>query len=239
MDAHQCFFGFEINADLYHSCVQVIKDIEAGHDVQSLNRRATENVIRLTDTGFEAYYAKPSGMVAISNVLRKAADAGVHAVQKGVHMVVRKIISDTPLPQLKVMSDAMAELLCASETESGRYYVCFSLSQELFSLAQTLMARVRTDNNVDTYRNDIIEALERLIEAGIEAYYAKPVNQVKLGRITRAASDIGIKTAQKGTNAVVHKLFRDMPHTEMLPLAAYFESLLHDEVRAFSTQNAA
>lgn len=238
MDAHQCFFGFEISADLYHSCVQVIKDIHAERDVTHLSRRAADNVIRITDAGFESYYDKPCGMVEISNVLRKAADAGVHAVQKGVHMVVRKVIIDTPLPQLRIMADSMAELLCASETEPGRYYVCFTLTEELFTLAQTLLARVRTDQNVEAYRFEIIGALERLIEAGIEAYYAKPVNQVKLGRITRTASDLGIKTVQKGTNAVVHKLFRDMPHTQMLPLAAYFESLLHDEVRALALSAA-
>lgn len=239
MDTHQCFFGFEISADLYHSCVQVIKDIDAGHDLQNLDRRAAENVNRLTDTGFEAYYAKPSGMIELSNVLRKAADAGVSAVQKGVHMVVRKVIVGTPLPQLKVMSDYMAQLLCTSETDAGtRYYVCFTLSEELFTLAQTLLARVRTDSNVDTYRQDIIAALERLIEAGIDAYYAKPVDQVKLGRITRTASDLGIRTAHKGTTAVVHKLFKDMPHQAMLPLAAYFESLLHDEVRSLQSNAA-
>lgn len=243
MDSQQCFFGFEISADLYHSCVQVIKDIDAALtlqnlDMQSLDRRAAENVNRLTDTGFEAYYAKPSSMIELSNVLRKAADAGVSAVQKGVHMVIRKVIIGTPLPQLKVMSDYMSQLLCESETEPGRYFVCFTLTEELFSLAQTLLARVRTDSNVEAYRRDIIAALERLIEAGIDAYYAKPVDQVKLGRITRTASDLGIKTAHKGTTAVVHKLFKEMPHQAMLPLAAYFESLLHDEVRSFQSNAA-
>ncbi len=238
MDNQQCFFGFEISADLYHSCVQVIKELQSGQTAPNIDQRAAENVIRLTDTGFDAYYAKPSSMIELSNMLRKAADAGVGAVQKGVHMVVRKVIVGTPVPQLKVMGDYMAQLLCASETEPGRYFVCFTLSEELFSLAQTLLARVRTDANVDVYRADIIAALERLIEAGIDAYYAKPVDQVKLGRITRAASDLGIKTAHKGTTAVVHKMFKEMPHQAMLPLAAYFESLLHDEVRSFQASAA-
>lgn len=238
MENQQCFFGFEISADLYHSCTQVIKDLQAGKATGDIDRLAAENVIRLTDTGFDAYYAKPSSMIELSNVLRKAADAGVGAVQKGVHMVVRKVIVGTPPAQLKVMGDYMAQLLCASQTEPGRYFVCFTLSEELFTLAQTLLARVRTDSNVDIYRADIIAALERLIEAGIDAYYAKPVDQVKLGRITRAASDLGIKTAHKGTTAVVHKLFKDMPHRAMLPLAAYFESLLHDEVRSLDSNAA-
>ncbi len=238
MDNHQCFFGFEISADLYHSCAQVIKELKTGKVSDDIDKRAAENVIRLTDTGFEAYYAKPSSMIELSNVLRKAADAGVGAVQKGVHMVVRKVIVGTPLPQLKVMGDYMAQLLCASQTEPGRYFVCFTLSEELFTLAQTLLARVRTDSNVDAYRTEVIAALERLIEAGIDAYYAKPVDQVKLGRITRAASDLGIKTAHKGTTAVVHKLFKEMPHQAMLPLAAYFESLLHDEVRSLNSNAA-
>lgn len=234
----QCFFGFEISADLYHSCIQVIKDINEGHDQSRLDERAADNVIRLTNTGFEVYYAKPSSMIELSNVIRKAADAGVHAVQKGVQMVVRKVIVGTPVQQLKIMSDYMAQLLCVSETDPNRYYVCFTLTEELFTLAQTLLARVRTDTNVEAYRTEIIAALERLIVAGIDAYYAKPVDQVKLGRITRTASDLGIKTAHKGTTAVVHKLFKDMPHAAMLPLAAYFETLLHDEVRSFQSSAA-
>lgn len=238
MDSQQCFFGFEISADLYHSCVQVIKDIESGHNLDNVDRRAADNVVRLADTGFDAYYAKPSSMIELSNVLRKAADAGVSAVQKGVHMVVRKVIVGTPLPQLKIMGDYMSQLLCASETDPKRYYVCFTLTDELFTLAQTLLSRVRVDSNVDAYRWDIVAALERLIEAGIDAYYARPVDQVKLGRITRTASDLGIKTAHKGTTAVVHKLFKEMPHQAMIPLAAYFESLLHDEVRSYQPSAA-
>ncbi|CBL47028.1 Hypothetical protein HDN1F_34450 [gamma proteobacterium HdN1] len=238
MNNQQGFFGFEISADLYHSCTQVIKDLQLGQNLTCIDERAAENIVRLADTGFEVYYDKPSNLVEFSSILRKAADAGIHAVQKAAHLVIRKVLIGMPISELSVLSDYMANLLCTDGENPERYYICFTLSDELFQLAQTLLARVRTDSNVDLYRAEIIGALEQLIQVGVDVYYAKPVGQIKLGRIARKASDLGIRTAHKGTTTVLHKLLGEMPHEAMIPLAAYFESLLHDQVQVYQRDAA-
>jgi hypothetical protein len=234
MGTTTCHFGFALDADLYHACAQTLKDVHQHPDLAWLNRCAGENLIRVTDTGFRAYYEEPVNNVKLSPMLRKTADAGVHTVQKAVHIVIRRIFDGRPRDQLIFMSRYMGDMLCTDP--QGRHYLCFRLEEGLFNRATALLARVRTDANVDDYRQDILDALEQLIEAGLEAYYSLPVGQVNLGRFMRAASDLGINTAHKGIIAVVHKLFGPMSREDMLPLTTYFESLLHSDVTTFNQQ---
>jgi hypothetical protein len=234
MGANTCHFGFRLDADLYHACAQTLKEVRHHPDLGWLNRCAGENLIRVTDTGFHAYYERPVGKVKLSPMLRKTADAGVHTVQKAVHIVIRRIFDDRPRDQLIFMADYMGDMLCTNP--AGEHFLCFRLEESLFRRATDLLARVRNDANVDAYRADILNALEELIEAGLEAYYSFPVGQVNLGRFMRAASDLGINTAHKGIIAVVHKLFGPMSREDMLPLTTYFESLLHDDVTTFNQQ---
>lgn len=226
-------FGFEISEELYHACLRTLKDARDHADIGWVNRCAAENLIGLTDAGFRAYYEGPVNLVALSPMLRKTADTGVHAVHKGVQLVIRKIFVDRPREHLVFMADYMADMLCSGPGPTPRRYLCFPLDRSLFELAVTLLARVRTDPALDVYRQDIIQALERLIAEGVEWYYTRPVSQVTLGRFIRAASDLGIGTAHKGIIAVLHKLLGAMTHHDLQPLTAYFETLLHADVQSW------
>ena len=95
------------------------------------------------------------------------------------------------------------------------------------------MAEVRANDNVDSYREDIVQALYRLIDAGIDAYYYQPVGMIQLGKLTRKTADVGINTAQKGTNSVIRRIFKVLNHEEMVPLTTYFESLLHRDLAPY------
>jgi hypothetical protein len=231
-----CHFGFGLDAELYHACARTLKDVHDHPDLAWLNRCAGENLIRVTDTGFKAYYEHPVNNVKLSPMLRKTADAGVHTVQKAVHIVIRRIFDDRPRDQLLFMSRYMGDMLCTNP--QGEHFLCFRLDAGLFQRATALLARVRTDPDINAYRQEILGALEELIEAGLEAYYSMPVGQVNLGRFMRAASDLGINTAHRGIIAVVHKLFTPMSREDMLPLTTYFESLLHSDVVTWNEQQA-
>lgn len=227
------FFGFQIPENIYQRAGQHIDQVLAGDITPQLVAGIADNLIEITDTGLVAYYEKPRDMVEMSPVVKKAADAGIHAAMKGVHLVIRKVIAKAPHSELQKMALYMKSLLTADNT--GNFYVTFPLSEELHNLATQLLARVRTDKNVDAYRQDIVEALYRLIDSGIEAYYHQPVGMIELGKLTKKTADVGISTAQKGTNSVIRRIFKVLDHPEMLPLTNYFETFLHQDLRAYGS----
>lgn len=226
------FFGFRIPESLYTQAGTHIDQVLSGQINRKLVEDIAKNLIAITDTGLEAYYNKPRDLIDISPVVRKAADAGIHAVMKGVHLVIRKVILRAPDSELQKMAFYMKSLLTADD--NGHYYVTFPLNKELHDLAMELMAEVRKNTNVDTYREDIVQALYRLIDAGIDAYYHQPVGMIELGKLTRKTADVSISTAQKGTNSVIRRIFKVLEHDEMLPLTNYFETLLHRDLNAYA-----
>lgn len=235
---HGQHFGFEIPESLYEkSCNTISEVLQGGSAAQPgsevhLNKAIVETLTEITEVGFQAYYEKPRDLVSMSPVIKKAADAGINAVRKGVQIVIKKVFTRTPLSELQVLARYMSDRLTYDENASGkRHFITFPLTDELFELSQRLLARVREDSNVEEYRKDIINSLIELIDAGVGAYYHEPVNMISLGKLTRKTADVGISTAQKGSNAVVNRLFKVMPHEEMIPLSAYFESLLHSQLR--------
>lgn len=92
---------------------------------------------------------------------------------------------------------------------------------------------------MDGYRDEIIGSLEDLIEEAIQVYYVAPISKVEVGRITRAAADMGITTVKKGSSMVLHKVFKTMPHAKLMPLAEYFQTLLHQGLLPFPLPTAA
>ncbi len=231
------FFGFRIPQALYEQAGQHIDQVIAGDINRKLVEDIAANLVEITDTGLEAYYNKPRDLIEISPVIRKAADAGINAVMKGVHLVIRKVITRAPESELQKMAHYMKSLLTADE--NGHHYVTFPLTAELHDLAIELLEEVRANSNVDTYREDIVRALYRLIDAGIDAYYHQPVGMIQLGKLTRKTADVGINTAQKGTNSVIRRIFKVLDHKEMLPLTNYFETLLHRDLNPYAGSRAA
>src|SRR5690606_7597721 len=160
--------------------------------------------------------------IELSPMVRKAADTGVSAVRKGITMVIHKLMAKRSLQDLQRMARDMSHMLCISEDPAPRYFVCFPLTDELYDLTQRVIDRAQVDSDVDAYRGDVIHSLEELIQAAIRNYYEKPVAQADLGRLTRAAADMGMTTVRKGSSMVVHKVFKSMPYSSLLPLVDYF-----------------
>ena len=226
------YFGYAISEDLYNRAGSNIQKTLSGDINAALVEEITNTLIHITDIGLQAYYQRPRDLIEISPVVKKAADAGINAVMKGVHIVVRKVIQRAPETELQKMALYMKSLLTMDD--NGNHYITFQLNHELYSLSQELLERVRVDSDVDTYREDIVEALFQLIDAGIDAYYHQPVGMIDLGKLTKKTADVGIRTAQKGTNSVIKRVFKVLDHEEMVPLTRYFESLLHSNLSSYN-----
>ncbi len=229
------FFGYAIEQSLYKQVVDLITQINQGErgDTDRLSEMSGAALIEVTDAGFQAYYERPAQLAHISPRVKKASDAGMHAVQKGIHMVIRKLMKNRSLNDLKQLATSLSYLICVDNSDPSKAYACFRLDEELFQRVVAIMNRAHTDSNIEAYRSEMIESIEALIATGVDNFYSKPIGKAEIGRITRKAADIGIHTVQKGSNAVVHKVFKDMDHGTLLPMAQYFETLLHTEVKTY------
>jgi hypothetical protein len=227
------YFGFEIPEALCRRVQANLKAIQDGGAPEVLNQQVAETLIDITEIGLDAYYNKPRDLVRIAPMIRKAADTGIQAVVKGTHLVIRKLFTKMPLEELQVLAQYMATLITQSDhAVDRRYYITFPLDDDLYQLSQRLLARVRQDPDVDSYREEITASLIELINVGVRAYYHEPIDKIRLGSFTRKTADLGISASQKGANAVVQRLFKIMPHQELIPLSSYFESLLHKGLKA-------
>lgn len=227
------YFGYPITPQLYQQVVDTIAGIQQGGDTRALCEQAAETLIAITDAGFDAYYERPAQLAKISHAVKRATDTGIHAVQKGIHLVIRKLLKNRSNKDLARLANNFSYLVCVDNHNPALAYACFQLEEDLYQRVVTNMRRVHEDPNIQSYRRDVIESVEDLIGAGVDVFYTKPVDQADIGKITRKAADLGIHTVQKGSNAVVHRLFKDMDHATLLPMAEYFETLLHSEVQTY------
>ncbi|HAG92883.1 MAG: hypothetical protein CMK83_05180 [Pseudomonadales bacterium] len=227
------YFGYPISAALYQQVIATIEQIQKGGDTEHLCRQSADTLIAITDAGFDAYYEQPAKLAGISPRLKKATDTGIHAVQKGIHLVIRKLLKNRKIKDLERLANNFSYLICVDNQNPDNAYACFRLEEDLYQKVVANMRRVHEDPNIESYRRDVIDSVEDLISAGIDMFYTKPVDQADIGRITRKAADLGIHTVQKGSNAVVHRLFKDMDYATLLPMAEYFETLLHSEVQTY------
>lgn len=231
--SHIRYFGYSISESLYKQVVDTIQQIQSGGDTTRLCSIAADTLIEITDAGFYAYYERPAQLAKISPSLKKATDAGIHAVQKGIHLVIRKLLKNRKQKDLERLAKNFSYLICIDDHDPGQAYACFQLEESLYQRVVANMRRVHEDPNLELYRQEVIDSIEDLIGAGIDNFYTKPVDQADIGRITRKAADFGIHTVQKGSNAVVHRMFKEMDYATLLPMAEYFETLLHSEVQTY------
>lgn len=227
----QQYFGYEITPDVYQDLISTLQRIQHGGPTDELGQQAARQLVRLTELGLQAYYERPASLIAMPSVVRKAANSGISAIFKAVNMVIHSVLTKRSLEELQSMATEMSHLIGISNTTEPRYFICFPLPIELSKRASQLLARVQQDQNVDEYRHDIIASLEELIEEAIGVFYTNPLSRVQVGKITRAAADMGMSTVKKGSNMVLHKVFKTMPHSQLLPLADYFKTLLHQGVQ--------
>lgn len=227
------YFGYPIDRALYQQVVDTITRINQGGDTRKLSELAADTLIAITDAGFDAYYERPAQLANISHSLKRATDTGIHAVQKGIHLVIRKLLKNRSIKDLERLANNFSYLVCIDNADDTKAYACFQLEESLYQRVVANMKRVHEDPNIESYRRDVIQSVEDLIGAGIDVFYTQPVDQADIGRITRKAADLGIHTVQKGSNAVVHRLFKEMDYATLLPMAEYFETLLHSEVQTY------
>ena len=77
------------------------------HDVRTL----THQLQQVVDVCLVHYYRKPADMVSLGKLTRKAADTGIHTVQRAFHTLLGRLLPNLREPALARLSDHLATLV--------------------------------------------------------------------------------------------------------------------------------
>jgi len=92
---------------LITSLEQVKSGVASHHDVRAL----THQLQLIVDVCLVHYYRKPAEMVTLGRITRKAADTGIHSVQKAFHTLLGRLLPNLSEPALAELSDHLCSLI--------------------------------------------------------------------------------------------------------------------------------
>lgn len=92
---------------LLASLEQVKSGDVSHHEVRAL----THQLQQVVDVCLVHYYRKPADMVSLGKLSRKAADAGIHTVQRAFHTLLGRLLPNLREPALARLSDHLATLV--------------------------------------------------------------------------------------------------------------------------------
>lgn len=227
MQPSNAYWGFPISKDLHNearSTMQKIQNTEDDH--KQLSIEAAAIVSELTQHGLANYYHKPTEIVPLPKLAKKTADSGIKAIMKGLDLVIRQFFKKRSAQELQAITGYL-DFMLHSHPESGHYFLVFSLTDELYSRAKTLLDTVRGNDNRDEYIRDVIGALCELVAEGVKYYYYEPTRMVDFKGITQKTADVSISQVQKGIQGLIKKLVSELTHGQLVELSHHIESMLH------------
>jgi|GEM_PF-4501548 len=227
MSKTSAHWGFLIDEDLLKEARHTLSKIrEISSSSKSLNLQAAKVVSRLTEHGLKQYYHRPTEMVPLPALAKKAADTGINVVMGAINIVIRQFFKKRTDDELKLLGDYLEQMLW-EHPERGQPYLIFSIPGDLKKRALILIERAQTDKNTEEYIAEVVDALSELVGHGVVHYYEKPTRLVSMGGMTRKTADMSINTAQKGIRKLIKKLVSDLDHSQLAKLSYHIESMIH------------
>ncbi len=107
----QPHFMFPLEAAAGEALMASLEQVKSGevshHDVRAL----THQLQLVVDVCLVHYYRKPAEMVSLGRITRKAADTGIHSVQKAFHTLLGRLLPNLSEPALAELSDHLCSLI--------------------------------------------------------------------------------------------------------------------------------
>ncbi len=102
----------------------------------------------------------------------------------------------------------------------------FSVDQELADVVLRTLEQVRRDPGGKKTAQELIDTVLELTDAGLRAYYVRPLEQAKAGTIAIGTAKVGISTAKRGISLIVGKVLRGMGEDQLRSIADSLEDFL-------------
>lgn len=222
------YWGFPVTQELYTRLDSIIAQTRAaqGADKQ-LNKALSEAVYELVKEGLQAYYHGPTQLLPMNPSKQKAFDSGVKVITTAIKLVINKFFSSLDPQRLLAVANYVDDLLHGPEgAEPAR--LIFALDGTLQQQVSFSLQQVRDSDVTEQDVQDLIKAMQQIVQVSIRHYYELPADLVSLGRITRSVTDLAIRNVQKAFDSFLEKMLSKLDSDNLVKLSEYLESLLHE-----------
>ncbi len=227
MTEHVGYWGFSIDTATYDFARTTVEQIKSeSQPIEQLCKSSAEVVSRLTRLGLASYYHKPTEIVPLHPMVKKSADSGISAVMAGLDLVIKQFFKKRSMGELKAISNYLENML-HTRHNSTEPVLIFRLTEDLHQRAMRLIEMVRTNDNRDTYIDDVVKALCDLVDESTIHYYHQPTDMVNLKGFGKKTADVGIAQVQKAIQSLIRKLVSELSHTQLNELSHHIESMIH------------
>ena len=110
----------------------------------------------------------------------------------------------------------------------ARPHLIAEIEPELARAARDLARRLRTAERPRELRREGAEMVLRLTEAGMAAYFLRPVEALRLGVVASGTVSVGLKSAQAGIGLFVRRLVDGLSDEQLRKVASAIEQRLVD-----------
>lgn len=219
----KAFIGFPLNSSSHTQVRNLLNDVYENNGQITHKNEAGIVLMGLVDLAVSAYYSEVMNEVRVHPEIRKSTDGGISTIAKGARLIIKKVTSSLTPEELILFAEYLDSIIIH---KNDHYYLVFQPSQKLVHDVVRLTHRIHDRPDTETYNQEIITTLCRMIDEGINSYYSKPSKLFRISPTTKKSADLGVKTVHKGIHFIVRQLFKSTAHRELLIFAKHLESRL-------------
>lgn len=105
-------------------------------------------------------------------------------------------------------------------------WVAFEIPGDLLLRAESIVDRLRTDPDRKRHAPELVEIVLELTDRGLHYYYLHPLEEARVGTMTRKAVELAIGTAARALPMVVRKTVGSLSDEQLLSLADFIDLIL-------------
>lgn len=103
--------AFVLDVSLAERAAELIERVRTDRLTKLYMKELIEALGDLVHAGVEHYYSKPSDLITLGRITKKAADIGIDTAEKGVRGLIRKILRELPHEALVELADYVETLM--------------------------------------------------------------------------------------------------------------------------------
>lgn len=115
----QPYLVFALEPDLYQRAQVLIERVRTDQNTQGYIDEVVDTLCELVAQGVHYYYHAPSDLIGLKGLSRKTVDVGIHNAQKGIRLLIEKLVREVPHRHLVDLSYHIESMIHPFQTEEG------------------------------------------------------------------------------------------------------------------------
>ncbi len=113
-----------------------------------------------------------------------------------------------------------------SQPEGAPGWVAFEISSDLRQRAEAVVENIRSDTDKRRHAPALAEVVVAMTDRGLYYYFLHPLEEAKVGVVTRKAVDLALGTAGRTLPMVVKKTVNSLNDEQISSIAEFLDHIL-------------